>query len=120
MHFLRVSLVSPVQFEFACIYHVGLMHPRVYFAAFQSIIDNMTLSEVEITEYGDPFWSLTTTPDGPDLIHRIGYFANYERSPNNSECVIDRAGPCPLKRRRQRTGHIRITAFYPTLCRIGW
>ena len=80
----------------------------------------MTLSEVEITEYGDPFWSLTTTPDGPDLIYRIGYFVNYERLPNNSECVIDRAGPCTLTRRRQRIGHFCITPFYSTLRGIGW
>ena len=46
----------------------------------------MTLSESEITEYGNPLWSLTTMTDGPDLTHRIGYFANYERLPNTSEC----------------------------------
>lgn len=59
----------------------------------------MTLSEAEITEYGYPFWTLTTTADGPDLIHRTGYFVNYERLPNNSECVIGCAGLCPLTRR---------------------
>ena len=56
----------------------------------------MTLSESEITEYGDPLWNLRTTADGPDLIHQIGYCANYERLHNASECGIDCVGPCPL------------------------
>lgn len=67
------------------------MYPRFHFAAFQSIIDNMTLSESEITEYGDPLWSLRTPADGSDLTHRIGYFVNYERLPNTSACAIDHA-----------------------------
>jgi hypothetical protein len=94
--FLRVGLVSTPSFNFTRARYIGLMRHLLYFAAFQSIIDNMTLSEAEITEYGGPFWSLTTTSDDPDLIHRIGYFVNYERSPNNSEHAIVLAGPCPL------------------------
>ena len=52
---LRVSLISALPFGFARTRYVGLMHPSFLLPAFQSIIDNMTLSEAEITEYGGPF-----------------------------------------------------------------
>jgi hypothetical protein len=57
VNFLRVRLGFPaLQFGFTRVRHAGLMHPPVplfFFSsstAFQSIIDNMTLSETEITE----------------------------------------------------------------------
>ena len=75
----------------------------------------MTLSEAEITEYGDPFFESHDDDRRPDLIHQIGYFVNYECLLNSSECVIDRAGPCPLTRRRKCIGHFRITPLCSTL-----
>ena len=63
VRFLRVSMGfhAPVQSHIHTA-GAGLMH--FHFPAFQSIIDNMTLSESEITEYGDPLWSLRTTAEG--------------------------------------------------------
>ena len=74
----------------------------------------MTLSESEITEYGVPYGIDEERYTGSN--YRIGFFVNCERLPNISECVIGHAGPCPLTRQRQWTGHICIASLRPTLC----